>query len=108
MTLGAEHKSPRYIVISPVRNESQYLEKTIRSLWDQTIRPVQWILVNDGSSDRTDEIIEHWASKHPWILPVHRLDWDRHTPLGLSACENEFAGDGRPDRGKRACRPRKL
>lgn len=64
-------KSVRYIVISPVRNEAAYLETTIRSMVRQTIIPVQWIIVNDGSTDGTAEIIDRWAAQYSWIIPVH-------------------------------------
>ena len=43
----------KYLIVSPVRDEEQYLERTIRSVVDQTIRPVEWIIVDDGSRDRT-------------------------------------------------------
>ena len=58
MNLGMNFKPPRYVVVSPVRNESKYLETTIQSMVKQTIRPIQWVIVNDGSSDNTGEIIE--------------------------------------------------
>src|SRR5579875_1884286 len=63
---------PRYIVITPVRDEEQHLENTIHSMLRQTIRPVQWVLVNDGSTDKTPTIIDHWKSQEPWITAVHR------------------------------------
>ena len=61
----------RYVVISPVRNEAEHVEATIRSMVNQTIPPVQWILVNDGSTDATAEILDRWAALHSWIVPVH-------------------------------------
>jgi len=64
----------KYIIISPVRDEEMYIEKTINSVISQTIVPEQWIIVNDGSKDKTGEIIESYASKYTWILPVHRQD----------------------------------
>lgn len=70
-------RATRYVVISPVRDESQYLETTIRSMVQQTVRPAQWILVDDGSTDGTGSIIKQWASEYPWIVPVHRPDRGR-------------------------------
>jgi len=107
MTLGAQRKTTRYIVISPVRNELQYLGQTIRSMVNQTIRPVQWVLVDDGSSDGTAEVIAYWASKHTWILPIHRPDRDRRVQ-GPGSHKNEFAGEARPNRGKRACEAKEI
>jgi glycosyltransferase involved in cell wall biosynthesis len=61
-----------YVIVSPVRDEAEYLDATIRSVVEQTIRPAQYILVNDGSSDATLEIIQRWAAQHPWIVAVDR------------------------------------
>jgi biofilm PGA synthesis N-glycosyltransferase PgaC len=65
---------PCYIIITPVRNEEEYLRDTIASVVSQTIHPVEWIIVNDGSTDRTREIIDAAAAEHSWICPVHRAD----------------------------------
>jgi biofilm PGA synthesis N-glycosyltransferase PgaC len=64
----------RYIIVSPVRDEAQYLDTTIRCIVNQTIRPVQYILVDDGSTDDTLNIMHRWAAQYPWIVPVHRSD----------------------------------
>jgi len=66
--------SPRYIIIAPVRNEEKNLRETIESVASQTIRPARWILVNDGSTDRTPQIAEEAARSHDWISVVHRKD----------------------------------
>jgi glycosyltransferase involved in cell wall biosynthesis len=39
---------------------------------NQTIHPNEWIIVNDGSTDNTAEIIEQYARQHPWLKLVHR------------------------------------
>lgn len=62
----------RYLIITPARDEAEFLEKTIRSVVNQSIRPVQWIIVNDGSRDATGEIIDRYAKLYPWITAVHR------------------------------------
>ena len=62
----------RYIIITPARDEEAYLEKTIESVLQQTIQPQYWVIVNDGSGDRTGEIIDRYAAKHPWIIARHR------------------------------------
>jgi poly-beta-1,6-N-acetyl-D-glucosamine synthase len=64
----------RYAVISPVRDEAKHLEQTIKSMVEQTIRPVQLILVNDGSTDSTAAILNRWSALHDWITVVHRPD----------------------------------
>jgi len=64
----------RYVIITPVRDEEAYLRFTIESVLNQSIRPSEWVLVNDGSSDNTGKIIEDAARKHSWIRPLHRSD----------------------------------
>ena len=64
----------RYIILSPVRNEAQYLPGTIASVASQTIRPLLWIIVNDGSTDDTSRIADDAARSYDWIRVVHRPD----------------------------------
>ena len=64
----------RYVVITPVRDEEIFLPGTIESMIRQTIRPVEWIIVNDGSKDNTGNIIESYGGRYPWIRAVHRKD----------------------------------
>jgi poly-beta-1,6-N-acetyl-D-glucosamine synthase len=64
----------KYIVISPVRDEEAYLRFTVESMLAQTIRPREWIIVNDGSTDGTGAIIDEYAAQHPWIRAVHRIN----------------------------------
>jgi len=63
---------PGYAIITPVRDEEQYIEATIASVLAQNIRPVEWVIVNDGSTDRTGEIVDRYAFKFPFIRAVHR------------------------------------
>lgn len=63
-----------YIVISPVRNEAAYLPLTIQSMVRQSIRPLLWLIVNDGSTDETARIAEDAARSHPWIRVVNLPD----------------------------------
>lgn len=62
----------RYLVITPVRDEEKYVAATIECVASQTIRPAEWVIVNDGSADRTGEIIDSYAAQYPWIHAVHR------------------------------------
>jgi glycosyltransferase involved in cell wall biosynthesis len=57
----------RYVLITPARNEQDFLELTIQSMLRQTVRPLRWVVVSDGSTDRTDEIASAYAQQHPWI-----------------------------------------
>src|ERR1041384_6214398 len=57
----------RYLLITPAKNEATFIELTIGSVISQTVRPVRWVIINDGSTDRTGEIVEGYARKHDWI-----------------------------------------
>lgn len=56
-----------YVIITPARNEEQYIELTIASMVAQTHLPLKWVIVSDGSTDRTDEIVRKYTAEHPWI-----------------------------------------
>jgi poly-beta-1,6-N-acetyl-D-glucosamine synthase len=62
----------KYVIITPARDEEAHIERTIPSVVEQTVRPVQWIIVNDGSVDNTGAIIDRYAALYPWIQPLHR------------------------------------
>ncbi len=64
--------SMSYVVITPVRDELRYVEATIRSLALQTVLPLQWIVVDDGSTDGTDRLLQQHALRHPWMTVVRR------------------------------------
>ncbi|MEO6965570.1 MAG: glycosyltransferase family A protein [Acidobacteriaceae bacterium] len=66
--------SPKYVIITPVRNEEAYLASTIECVAGQTILPAEWVIVNDGSTDKTAEIIGEYSARYPWIRAVHRKD----------------------------------
>lgn len=61
-----------YVLITPARNEGAYIEFTIQSMIAQTVPPVKWVIVSDGSTDCTDEIVRSYAEKIPWIEFVRR------------------------------------
>jgi len=58
---------PTYVLITPARNEAQFIDLTIKSVVKQTIPPLRWIIVSDGSTDGTDDIVRKYAGEHPWI-----------------------------------------
>lgn len=64
----------RYLIITPVRNEEANLRATIASVAAQTVRPVRWVIVNDGSTDATGKIADDAMRKFDWIRVVHRVD----------------------------------
>jgi biofilm PGA synthesis N-glycosyltransferase PgaC len=59
---------PAYVLITPARNEAQFIELTLRSMVAQTALPLRWVIVSDGSTDETDDIVRRYAADHPWIV----------------------------------------
>ena len=58
---------PTYVLITPARNEAQYIELTLRSMVAQKYLPLKWVIVSDGSTDGTDDIVRGYAANNPWI-----------------------------------------
>jgi glycosyltransferase involved in cell wall biosynthesis len=56
-----------YVLITPARNEEAFLELTIRAVMAQSVRPLRYVIVSDGSTDRTDEIAAQYAARESWI-----------------------------------------
>jgi biofilm PGA synthesis N-glycosyltransferase PgaC len=71
---NADVHAIKYCIITPTRDEEKYLNGTIEAVIAQTIRPIEWIIVNDGSKDRTGQIIDDYASRYGWIRAFHRED----------------------------------
>jgi glycosyltransferase involved in cell wall biosynthesis len=57
----------KYVLVTPARNEEDYIGKTMASAVAQTVLPEKWVIVSDGSTDRTDEIVKEYAAEHSWI-----------------------------------------
>jgi biofilm PGA synthesis N-glycosyltransferase PgaC len=102
--MKAVHKA--YALVTPARNEQDFIEFTIQSVTAQTVKPVTWVIVSDRSTDRTDEIITHYARKYSFINFVRNdTPSERNTAakvrairLGLQAIANtEYAYFGNLD-----------
>lgn len=59
-------------IISPVRDEARYVRNALEAMLAQTVRPQEWLFVDDGSTDGTRFIIDQYAEKHSWIRIVSR------------------------------------
>lgn len=68
----------KYVLITPARNEEENLEKVFKSVVSQTITPKNWIIVDDRSTDGTDEIVKQYEAQYNFImsLPLKREDED--------------------------------
>ena len=62
----------KYVLITPAHNEEAFIEKTLASVCTQTAPPARWVIVDDGSTDRTAEIVENYTKRYPWIELVRR------------------------------------
>lgn len=58
---------PIYVLITPARNEATFIELTIKSVIAQSVLPLKWVIVSDGSTDGTDEIARRYAGDYEWI-----------------------------------------
>lgn len=58
---------PTYVLITPARNEARFIELTLKSMVAQTARPLRWVIVSDGSTDGTDDIVRQYVADHDWI-----------------------------------------
>jgi biofilm PGA synthesis N-glycosyltransferase PgaC len=67
----------RYVLITPARNEELFIDQAINSVAKQTVLPVKWIIVSDGSTDGTNDILTKYCSRHSWIESIilpHRTE----------------------------------
>lgn len=84
-----------YVLVTPVRDEEKFIGQTIAAVVAQTRRPREWIIVSDGSTDRTNEIVAAAAVEHPWIRllalpPRHGRDFAavvKNTEHGISSLQ---------------------
>ncbi len=61
-----------YVLISPCKDEARYIERTLQSVERQTVKPAQWVIVDDGSTDDGMAIVERYRERMPFIKVVHR------------------------------------
>lgn len=70
---AADHCAlPCYVVVTPARNEAPFIEKTMESMIRQTVLPLKWVIVDDGSTDETAAIVSKYLSDYPWIDMICR------------------------------------
>ncbi len=61
-----------YVLITPARNEAQFIVLILESVARQTLKPAKWVIVSDGSTDGTDELVMQYAAKYDWIELVRK------------------------------------
>jgi poly-beta-1,6-N-acetyl-D-glucosamine synthase len=83
--------NPIYVVITPARDEEARLRFTLDSMVAQTLRPAEWIIVDDGSSDGTAALVQEYSRHHAWIRGFKRADRGRRLP-GAGVVEAFYEG----------------
>jgi poly-beta-1,6-N-acetyl-D-glucosamine synthase len=62
-----------YVIVTPAHNEESYIRYTLDSVVAQSFLPAQWVIIDDGSTDDTWNIIQSYAEKYPWIQPIKKV-----------------------------------
>ena len=81
-----------YIIITPAKNEAKYIEQTINSVKKQTLQPKKWIIVNDGSSDATQEIVEGHMADYDRIVLINKKKTSLKRRRGQGVVEAFYEG----------------
>ena len=77
-----------YVLITPARNEAAFIEGTVKSVVAQTILPMKWVIVSDGSTDGTDEIVRKYIPDNPWIELIRMPETRDRTFAAKVVCVN--------------------
>lgn len=89
----------RVYIIIPTYNEEAFLAKTLQSLLEQSLLPSKIVVVNDNSTDNTQEIIDSYSKKSPVITSVNHSSENKHIPgskviravnFGLEQLDNNY------------------
>ena len=86
----------RYLLISPCRDEAAHMRRTLDSVIAQTVRPALWVIVDDGSTDATPDILADYAARHDWIRVLQKPDRGRRA-VGPGVIEAFYFGLDRVD-----------
>src|SRR4030043_2413748 len=82
----------KYVLISPARNEEDNIEKIINSMISQKVLPEKWVIVSDGSTDQTDDIVKKYLQDNQWMellrMPNHG---DRHFAAKVNCFNSGYA-----------------
>ena len=81
----------KYCLITPCRDEAEFARRTLDSVTSQTIPPALWVIVDDGSTDQTPQILAEYASQFPYIQIIRREDRGRRS-VGPGVMDAFYAG----------------
>lgn len=88
----------RYVIISPCRDEAAFARRTLDSVTRQTIPPALWVIVDDGSTDQTPQILAEYARRFDYIRVIRRADRGRRS-VGPGVIDAFYAGYDTIDTG---------
>ncbi len=91
MSNEVNESSRRYCCISPCRNEQDYMGQTLKSVTNQTVPPALWVIIDDGSTDETPQILADYAERFDYIRIVRREDRGRRS-VGPGVIDAFYAG----------------
>jgi biofilm PGA synthesis N-glycosyltransferase PgaC len=80
-----------YVLISPCRDEADFMRETLESVATQSVLPVKWVIVDDGSTDASLEILQDYAARYDWIEIVRRENRG-HRAVGPGVIDAFYAG----------------
>ena len=87
-TAGAtRQREGRYAMVTPVYNEVRYIGAMIESVLSQTIQPARWIIVDDGSTDGTADLVASYAERYEFLQLIRRPIRSERLPGGEGAIE---------------------
>lgn len=83
--------SRAYLLISPCRNEADFMRRTLNSVLAQSVQPAKWVIIDDGSTDDTPAILADYAARHDFIQVVTKPDRG-HRAVGPGVIEAFYHG----------------
>lgn len=81
----------KILVISPCRNEQEFMRRTLDAVLGQSHPPACWVIVDDGSSDSTPDILREYAARSPVLRIVRREDRGRRS-VGPGVIDAFYSG----------------
>jgi glycosyltransferase involved in cell wall biosynthesis len=88
MTHATDRAPSTYVLVTPARDEEAYIGLTLDSVIRQTVRPLRWVIVSDGSTDATDAIVRRYQARHDWIDLLRMPDRAERHFAGKAQCFN--------------------
>ncbi|MDN3676448.1 glycosyltransferase family A protein [Flavobacterium paronense] len=69
-----------YYIVIPSHNEEKFISLTLQSLVQQTVKPNKMVVVNDNSTDKTEDVVLAFAKEYPYISLVNKTSDAIHLP----------------------------